>query len=548
MQAICMASPTNQEGEQEWFVGILQEVAYPCEEGEVCPPCLTVALRTDDRKTYYLTGLDEQWQEVSELTYQWFSHPLFPTAAIEGIPYTSGSFDYIQVSKIWIRCMSDVSTCSGKTYIEISGTLQPKVIQSETEDVPDCQTVVLETSEREYYLYWRYLSKDLQILLDTMQSPLQVTIKGEKDCTCIIAYDIIENHPITSLCNTWNVLFVRMGANGDELSTEVHRLTTDTVINGKTYVQLYIYGNYGVRDRVTYRGALREDNNANVYIVPANSDHEYLLYAFNAKVGDKLSNLWIGGAAETGGLPDGLNARVADITETSPRIFTLYLNANDNMDVIEDLPIQWIEGVGLTDCPGGSICPGILGCACSCGHIMLCAYKDGKQVYASEEAEKYGCYYDSYEQAGDTVKLYRHVNDGPGSSTVDPVDPNQIVVILQQDLLIMREYTGEEIQYTLQKSLASNAPAKANAPAMSKRVQADSFRGSTSLRLTENGTYRLDLTNPDWNYSIYGVFDYGTVGLYPVIPDATATKVIRNGHLLIQKGDKIYTLTGVEIQ
>ncbi len=205
---------------------------------------------------------------------------------------------------------------------------------------------------------------------------------------------------LKSLCDTWNVLFVRMGANGDELSTEVHRLTTDTVINGKTYVQLYIYGDYGVRDRVTYRGALREDNNANVYIVPANSDHEYLLYAFNAKVGDKLSNLWIGGAAETGGLPDGLNAKVTNITESSPRIFTLYL------DIDEYHPIQWIEGVGLTDCPGGSICPAVLGCGCSCGHIMLCAYKDGKQVYDNPAWD--WCYYDSAKQPADTVALYWH--------------------------------------------------------------------------------------------------------------------------------------------
>ena len=134
------------------------------------------------------------------------------------------------------------------------------------------------------------------------------------------------------------------------------------------------------------------------------------------------------------------------------------------------------------------------------------------------------------------------MNDGPGSSTVDPVDPNQIVVILQQDLLIMREYMGDEIQYSLQKSLAANAPAK------SKLIQADSFRGSASVQLTEDGTYRLDLTNPDWDYSIYGVFDYGTVGLDPVIPDAPATKVIRNGHLFIQKGDKIFTFTGVRIE
>ena len=236
-------------------------------------------------------------------------------------------------------------------------------------------------------------------------------------CALMDIHGTSPNAYLPSLCDTWNVLFVRMGANGDELSTEVHRLTTDTVINGKTYVQLYIYGNYGVRDRVTYRGALREDNNANVYIVPANSDHEYLLYAFNAKVGDKLSNLWIGGAAETGGLPDGLNARVTNITESSPRIFTLYL------DIDEYHPIQWIEGVGLTDCPGGSICPAVLGCGCSCGHIMLCAYKDGKQVYASEEAEKYGCYYDSAKQPADTVALTRAV--GRGSDVLAGCNANQ---------------------------------------------------------------------------------------------------------------------------
>ena len=188
-------------------------------------------------------------------------------------------------------------------------------------------------------------------------------------------------------------------------------------------------------------------------------------------------------------------------------------------------------------------------CASDYGtYTLLCAYKDYRQVYVSEASKTFGCWYDSNEQTADTIKLYRHVNDGPGSSTVDPVDPNQIVVILQQDLLIMREYMGDEIQYTLQKSLAANAPAKANAPAMSKQVQADSFRGSASVQLTEDGTYRLDLTNPDWDYSIYGVFDYGTVGLDPVIPDATATKVIRNGHLFIQKGDKLYSPTGVEVK
>jgi len=347
------------------------------------------------------------------------------------------------------------------------------------------------------------------------------------------------NAYLPSLCDTWNVLFVRMGANGDELSTEVHRLTTDTVINGKTYVQLYIYGNYGVRDRVTYRGALREDNNANVYIVPANSDHEYLLYAFNAKVGDKLSNLWIGGAAETGGLPDGLNARVTNITESSPRIFTLYL------DIDEYHPIQWIEGVGLTDCPGGSICPAVLGCGCSCGHIMLCAYKDGKQVYDNPAWD--WCYYDSAKQPADTVALYWRSGDGPGSTTVTPVDPNQVVATLNDNLLTIREQSGEEVTYSLAVTPISHAPARHALPAAQKEVSADTFRNSVAVQLSEDGSYTLTLSKAGWENDIYGTFDYTASGLQPIAAtDAPARKLLRNGQLFIQQGDKIFTLTGVQ--
>ena len=360
-------------------------------------------------------------------------------------------------------------------------------------------------------------------------------------CALMDIHGTSPNAYLPSLCDTWNVLFVRMGANGDELSTEVHRLTTDTVINGKTYVQLYIYGNYGVRDRVTYRGALREDNNANVYIVPANSDHEYLLYAFNAKVGDKLSNLWIGGAAETGGLPDGLNARVTNITESSPRIFTLYL------DIDEYHPIQWIEGVGLTDCPGGSICPAVLGCGCSCGHIMLCAYKDGKQVYASEEAEKYGCYYDSAKQPADTVALYWRSGDGPGSTTVTPVDPNQVVATLNDNMLTIREQSGEEVTYSLAVTPISHAPARHELPEAQKEVAADTFRNSVAVQLSEDGSYTLTLSKAGWENDIYGTFDYTASGLQPIAAtDAPARKLLRNGQLFIQQGDKIFTLAGVQ--
>ena len=377
--AICMASHLNQAGEQEWFAGSLIEVAYPCEENEDCPTCMTVALRTDDRKTYYLTGLDEQGQESLELTY-------LSTAAIQGIPYASGSFDYIQVSKIWTRCMSEVSTCSDKTYIEVSGTLRPKVRQIEMEGVPDCETVVLETDERDYRLYWGYISKDLQILLDTLQTPLQVTIKGEKDCACIIVNDIIENHPITSLCDTWNVLQTdNVSCGGCETyRTNIHRLGTDTIIGEQHYLKLLNEGKYA--------GALREGNNRDIYCIPAGTTHEYLLYAFNAQVGDELTNLWLGGHPSE--CPDGWTATIDEIRETTPRTFVILAQIKYRIDEpgTHTWVDYWKEGIGLFDGPMGR--EGCLACGNSRTYDVLCAYKDGEQVYASPYlSSKFGCYY-----------------------------------------------------------------------------------------------------------------------------------------------------------
>jgi len=449
---------------------------------------------------------------------------------------------------LWTTSLSSERWCmpSYKTdtepWIVVHGVLAEAGFPcGEGEDCPTCLTIVLMTGDRTYYLTAGDNQAEQQ--LDAAVLGTSVTIEGipfTREQFNYIQVSSIAAEPLRlrSLCDTWNILFVRMGGRGDEYSTEVHRLTTDTVINGKTYAQLYIYGSYGVPD-MTYRGALREDENANIYIVPATADHEYLLYAFNAKVGDKLSNLWIGGSAKTGGLPDGLNARVADITETLPRIFTLYLDIDDYH------PIQWIEGVGLTDEPGGSTCPAILGCGCSCGHRLLCAYKDGEQVYASEVSEQFGCWYDSNDQqAGDTVRLY--VQDGPGSSTVDPIDPNQITAVVKEDQLIIHEYIGEEIEYELTRDSQGNS--SSDAPAAKRAVQADSFHGAVTIKLTDQGFYTLQLTNPDWNYSIVGTFEYYPTSLQETDSSVAAKKVLHDGQMLIKHGDKIYTLTGLELR
>lgn len=335
------------------------------------------------------------------------------------------------------------------------------------------------------------------------------------------------------LCDTWNILGVATDGEGIHYRTFTQRLTTDTIINSKRYVKL--------EEGITYKGALREDDYGRVYIIPANSTHEYLSYASQVKVSDEFDNVWFGGNPSD--FPNGSKVTVREIEQINGRkVFKL--------DVLYQLPVMeqarlwpyysWIEGVGLPEGPSGDWCP--FDCEGDYGQSILCAYKDGEQVYASETAEKFGCYYDSSEQHTDTVPLY--VKDGPGSSTVDPVDPNEIVATLNGDELIIREYIGAEISFKLSKVSASN-----QAPARNQLMQSDSFRESVTITLTESGTYELELTNPEWNYSIVGTFKYMPTG----VEDTPATvapvqKVLINGRLLIKYGDKVYTLTGMQVE
>ena len=143
----------------------------------------------------------------------------------------------------------------------------------------------------------------------------------------------------------------------------------------------------------------------------------------------------------------------------------------------------------------------------------------------------------------DTVPLY--IKDGPGTSPVEPVDPNQIVATLVGDMLSIYEYIGAEIGYKLTK-----APTGNNMPARGKEMADDTFSESVSIQLTERGLYTLELTNPEWGYTIVGTFEYGGMqGIEPVETGVPAAqKILRNGQLFIQKGDRTYTIQGIELR
>ena len=345
--------------------------------------------------------------------------------------------------------------------------------------------------------------------------------------------------PIQSLCDEWNIAKISnaMGPY-EEIHTVKAALSTDTIIGTQKYVKLFEAG--------LYKGALREGKNRDIYYIPNGSAHEYLLYNFNANVGDTLSNLWYGGSAEQ--CPNGYNATVLSISEETPRVFTVeveYILSDSEGDHIDPLVVFWTEGVGLFDGPAGQICPGP-DCACSCGQVVLCAYKNGEQVYTSDLGKKYGCEYnyDPYLTPDDTIPLY--IKDNPGTSTVDPADPNLIYAVLRNDMLIIRDFTGVEIFLTLSRN------GSLFGPRLARSVQAQqSFADSTSVELTEEGTYEIELTSESWNYIVVGSFDFNkTHEAVEIIPSErpAASKILRNGQLLIRIGDQLYTPSGVLVQ
>jgi hypothetical protein len=86
-------------------------------------------------------------------------------------------------------------------------------------------------------------------------------------------------------------------------------------------------------------------------------------------------------------------------------------------------------------------------------------------------------------------------------------------------------------------------------PEAQKEVAVGNFRNSVAVQLSEDGSYTLTLSKAGWENDIYGTFDYTASGLQPVAAtDAPARKLLRNGQLFIQQGDRIYTPTGMQVE
>ena len=116
--------------------------------------------------------------------------------------------------------------------------------------------------------------------------------------------------------------------------------------------------------------------------------------------------------------------------------------------------------------------------------------------------------------------------DGPGSSTVDPVDPNQAKA----------ELTGNTLK--VYEGLEGNAQISVNNITHPQVILQTSFDESVTLTLTDTARYSIQLYHPSIS-TVYGTFRY---------PIDDARKVMMNGQMYILLDHHFYSPGGVKIQ
>lgn len=347
------------------------------------------------------------------------------------------------------------------------------------------------------------------------------------------------NSKLSSLCDEWNILsvFSDLGPGETVYQTFHYRLSVDTIIEEQRYIQLEEEGKY--------IGAMREGNNADIYYIPAGSTYEFLIYAFNAKVGDKLDNLWFGGNLDDSYYIE--SAEVADIESSNPKRYVVKITCkyNDTSDIIHR-DLIWIEGVGLETGPVGYDC---IDCEGGAGSVILCANKEGKQIYTSEYGDEYGCEYNaepvkiSLYQASE-LTVWDGITGVESSSrdTLQFLNETVFSAVLEGHSLTIWPYEYEGKTDIQLFSLADNSI-----------VYSNQFEYGIGIHMTMPGAYMIVMKNSQVRGLILGRVDFevsleeGDVTHLTILQTPTI-KFLRDSQILILRNNKTYTITGQRIE
>ena len=453
------------------------------------------------------------------------------------------------VSSMWMMsealCIPQAPNNLYLSYTTISGTFQLLSTPCEEGEVcPPCRTPAIITSDKTYYL-----SSSNQEVRDILERTGTVAVpaiyyrleakasgtpytNGSFDFLAVnnlnslyIQYFFeLNNNPSQPMFPSdtrWHYVLNILTGEPEPIIKYYSIEPIDTLINNTRYQKI--------------QNALFRSSGAKVWCAldSAGTLVERLVYDFDLQVGDSIS-ITVGNENGIWLVPeeDPTYAKVTNVE---------YIKLADGRmarRISYDYRSDDIEHIGSVK--------GILAPLSYPGHpdswsSLLCCTRSDFLLY---EAESGAC--DTFlvnVQHTDTIPLY--ARDDSGSSTVDPVDPNQIYATLTGDKLTVHNNTGAQVTFTLNNTSVNNIAARVRA-----NTEPVSFTESISVELTEDGLYEIWLTSEEWNYSIFGTINYVRSGTEITKEETSSTskKLLRGTQILIERGDKTYTLTGQEVK
>ena len=119
-----------------------------------------------------------------------------------------------------------------------------------------------------------------------------------------------------------------------------------------------------------------------------------------------------------------------------------------------------------------------------------------------------------------------HTADSPGSSTIEPVDPNLAKVELDGNTLSVRENVEGSVDILIRND------------DLHQTILYTSFDDMLTVQLTDTATY-LIIIRLEYEQLAYGRFTY---------PAFLKKKEMKNGQLYIRQGNSIYVLPGTKVK
>lgn len=243
-------------------------------------------------------------------------------------------------------CLGVVDPGASTEIVAIEGVLAHAPFPCEDgEDCPTCSALVLEASDKTYYL--TNLTTEWETYLDNLPSSEQVTVYGIAFTKGSYDYISVKNIIVGKIASKWygveKYVNSYVGAKPQYKGVTYH-MKGDTTINDTTYHALW-------RDKGEYFAGLRQSSDGQQVFIRPNQEHysstgeakDWLLYKFDVKVNDTIfafDHSYAGIDPNTGQEDVQYRWIVKDVRMVDGRKHVIVNGGQTQHDV------EWIEGIG----------------------------------------------------------------------------------------------------------------------------------------------------------------------------------------------------------